>query len=101
MSHTHGTSDNLIRALKRLGVLDTTIRDCFSGFPEGARRPARIRPKFSNAQRKIASLLAIRRGHAFGWVPPPGADDTDAVLVRAGTGVILTGPSGKPVTRMG
>ena len=69
---TYGTSDNLTRALKRLGVLDTTIRYYVSGFSERAGRPARITPKFINAQRKIASLIAIRRGHAFGWAPPPG-----------------------------
>jgi hypothetical protein len=51
---TYGTSENLIRALKRLGVLDTTIRDYFSRFPE-----------------------------------------------RAGTGVILAEPNGKPVPRKG
>jgi hypothetical protein len=70
-------------------------------MPQRANGPARITPKFINAQRKIALQLGVRRAHAFGWAPPPGAEDTDAVLVRAGTGVILTGPNGKLVTRIG
>jgi hypothetical protein len=46
-------------------------------------------------------LLIVRRSHLFGWAPLPRGQETDHVLVRAGTGVILTGPGGKPVTAMG
>ncbi len=88
----------LLAKLKRLGIRPAIIQDYLSGFPTRPGQQPKITPKFTSAQLAIATALTVRSRQNYGWAPPP-KQGTGSVLVVAGKGIILTGPTGKHVTR--
>lgn len=90
----------LLAVLKRLGIRPAVVQDYLGGFPARPGQQPKITPKFTSAQLAIANALTVRSRQSYGWAPPP-KQGTGSVLVVAGKGVILPGPSGKHVTRPG
>ncbi len=89
----------LLAKLKRLGIRRAIVQDYLSGFPTRPGQQPKITPKFTSAQLAIATALTVRSRPTYGWAPPPTTPATGSVLVVAGKGIILTGPTGKHLTR--